>query len=404
MIPFSPPRIHPEVIKEIEDTLKSGWITTGPKTKLFEKMLTDYTGCQVTNAVNSATAGMEMVLRWFGVGPGDEVIVPAYTYCATANVVINLGATPIMVDINADNFNINVPEIHKAISDKTKVIVPVDIGGFPCDYEEIYKLVFDPANKAKFNPGNDIQKQLGRILIMSDAAHAFGGTYQGKRCGSLSDVSVFSFHAVKNLTTAEGGAICWNLPDSFSHDTIYQHINTRVLHGQSKDALAKTKVGGWRYDVEEPGFKCNMTDIQASIGLISLKYYHEELERRRSIVQTYNNRLGQYDWAIVPPMKNDGTETSYHLYLFRVKGISADQRDSIIERIANAGVGVNVHFIPLTELTAYKKRGYRSEDYPNTIEAFSNEISLPVYYNLTDGQLETVIKTVSDCINEEING
>ena len=314
MIPFSPPRIDQRVIDEVTAALTSGWITTGPRTKLFEKQLTEYCGNKCTVAVSSWTAGMEVVLRWWGIGPGDEVIIPAITYCASANVVIHTGAKPVMVDINPDDFNVSVEAIRKAITPRTKVIMPVDIAGFPCDYEAIYAIVNDPVIREQFQANSAYQKQLGRILVAADAAHSFGATYQGKRSGALADVSCFSFHAVKNLTTAEGGTISVNLPDSFDHEAIYMELCILILHGQSKDALAKAQKGNWRYDVEEPGYKCNMTDIQAAIGLVELERFQENLDRRKAICLAYNEGLKNESWAILPKMKDAKRETCYHLY------------------------------------------------------------------------------------------
>jgi len=402
-IPFSPPRFHPELIDEISDTLKTGWITTGPKTKKFEQELISYTGCKKVNALNSATAGMEIVLRWFGVGPGDEVIIPAYTYCATANVVMHLGAKPVMVDINKDDFNINVQNIRNAITKNTKVLVPVDIGGLPCDYKELNMLVRTDDVKHLFCPITEVQKKLGRILVMSDSAHSFGAEYEGARAGSLTDVSVFSFHAVKNLTTAEGGAICWNLPDHFNCEEIYNYINTLILHGQSKDALSKTKSGGWKYDVAEPGFKCNMTDVLACIGLVELSHYEETLKRRKDIVEQYNKGFENETWSIIPEHITENKQSSFHLYMLRIKGATEDQRDKIIEKISEKQVSVNVHFIPLPLLTAYHTIGYDINDYPETYSKYSNEISLPVYFDLSDEQVQTVISAVKESVNSVIN-
>lgn len=400
MIPFSPPRIDQKVIDEVTAALQSGWITTGPRTKLFEKNITEYCGCKTTVAVNSWTMGMQVLLHWWGIGPGDEVILPAYTYCASANVIIHAGATPVMVDVSSDDFNIDSEKVKKAITSKTKAIIAVDIAGFPCDYNEVYKVIEDA--KPQFIGNNELQKQLGRILLISDAAHSFGATMSGKVSGALADISCFSFHAVKNLTTAEGGAICFNLPESYDHEEIYRLFNTLILHGQSKDALAKTQKGNWRYDVEEPGFKCNMTDLQAAIGLIELGRYQENLDRRKSIFQQYTTALNQYDWAITPKYIDDSKESSYHLYLLRIKGVTEPQRDEIMKYIFDQDVSVNVHFQPLPVLTAYKKRGYKMEDYPETWNKYSNEISLPVYFNLTDEQVQTVISAVVSAVNKVI--
>ena len=392
MIPFSPPRIDQKVIDEVTDALQSGWITTGPKTKLFEKKITEYCGCKTTIAVNSWTMGMQVLLHWWGIGPGDEVILPAYTYCASANVIIHSGATPVMVDISKEDFNISIEKIKEAITPNTKAIIAVDIAGFPCDYDAIYKVIEE--KRSHFSANNELQKQLGRILLISDAAHSFGATMEGKVSGALADISCFSFHAVKNLTTAEGGAICFNLPGTFNHEEIYRLFNTLILHGQSKDALAKTKKGNWRYDVEEPGFKCNMTDIQSAIGLVELERYEENLKRRKEIFERYTNALSQFDWAITPKYIDDRRETCYHLYLLRIKGVTERQRDEIMQYIFDQDVSVNVHFQPLPILTAYKKRGFKMEDYPETWNKYANEISLPVYFNLTNEQVDIVIEAV----------
>lgn len=402
MIPFSPPRIDDKVIAEVTAALQSGWITTGPRTKQFEKDITAYTGCKTTVAVNSWTMGMQVLLNWWGIGPGDEVIIPAYTYCASANVIVHSGAKPVMVDLNSEDFNINVAKVKEAITSKTKAIMAVDISGFPADYDELMQLVTSDEVVAQFTANNDLQKKLGRILLLSDAAHSFGAKYKGKQTGSVADITTFSFHAVKNLTTAEGGAICFNLPDTFDSEAIYKHFNTLILHGQSKDALAKTQKGNWRYDVEEPGFKCNMTDLQAAIGLVELGRYQENLDRRKVIFDTYKNAFAQKDWAINPLYETVDKTTSYHLYLLRIAGISEAQRDEIIQKIFDQDVSVNVHFQPLPILTAYKKRGYKMDDYPETYLKYANEISLPVYFNLTDEQVQTVINAVVTAVESEI--
>jgi dTDP-4-amino-4,6-dideoxygalactose transaminase len=384
MIPFSPPRIDQKVIDEVTAALQSGWITTGPRTKLFEKKITEYCQCKTTVAVNSWTMGMQVFLAWWGIGEGDEVILPAYTYCASANVIIHSGAKPVMVDINPEDFNISVEAIRKAITPKTKAIIAVDLAGFPCDYDLINALVNEPAIQQQFKASNDLQARLNRILVISDAAHSFGAKMNGKQTGSLADITTFSFHAVKNLTTAEGGAVCFNLPDSFDHDAIYTAFCTMILHGQNKDALAKTQKGNWRYDVEEPGFKCNMTDLQAAIGLVELERYQENLDRRKSIFEQYDAAFANESWAITPLHTTEDKVSCYHLYQLRIANITEAQRD----------VSVNVHFLPLPTLTAYKKRGYKMEDYPETWNKYHNEISLPVYFNLSDEQVQTVIEAV----------
>ncbi len=396
MIPFSPPRIDQAVIDEVTAALKSGWITTGPRTKEFEKRISEYCDAKTTVAVNSWTMGMQVLLHWWGLQPGDEVILPAYTYCASANVIIHSGATPVMVDISKEDFNISVEAIKNAITPRTKAIIAVDIAGYPCDYAQIFDVIAE--KQALFTPANEKQEKLNRILLISDAAHSFGATLNGKRTGALADISSFSFHAVKNLTTAEGGALTFNLPEAFDHEKIYKDFCTFILHGQNKDALAKTQKGNWRYDVEEPGFKCNMTDLQAAIGLVELGRYQENLDRRKDIFQRYTNALKQTPWAIIPKYISEEKETCYHLYLLRIKDATEAQRDQIMQHIFDQDVSVNVHFQPLPILTAYKKRGYKMEDYPETWNKYSNEISLPVYYDLTDEQVDKVISTVISAV------
>ncbi len=402
MIPFSPPRIDQKVIDEVTSALKSGWITTGPKTKLFEKQITEYCGNKVSLAVNSWTMGVQVLLHWWGIGEGDEVILPAYTYCASANVIVHSGAKPVMVDINEEDFNISVDAIRKAITPKTKAIIAVDIAGFPCDYDAIMDLVNEAEIQQQFRPGSENQEKLNRILIISDSAHSFGATYKGKRSGSLTDISSFSFHAVKNLTTAEGGALCFNLPEGFDHDAIYKEFNTLILHGQNKDALAKTQKGNWRYDVEEPGFKCNMTDIQAAIGLVELERYQENLDRRKEIFRQYDAAFANETWALAPLHTTSEKVSSYHLYLLRIDGITEPQRDQIMQLIFDQDVSVNVHFLPLPTLTAYKKRGYKMSDYPETWNKYHNEITLPVYFDLSDENVQIVIAAVKSAVESVV--
>ncbi len=399
MIPFSPPRIDQCVIDEVTAALKSGWITTGPRTKQFENEITLYCGNKTTVAVNSWTMGMQVLLHWWGIGEGDEVILPAYTYCASANVIVHSGAKPVMVDINPEDFNISIEAVKKAITPRTKAIIAVDIAGFPCDYNGLFDLINKDEVNSLFTPSNDLQSNLGRILLISDAAHSFGALQNGLCAGAMADISSFSFHAVKNLTTAEGGALCFNLPETFNHDEIYKEFCTLILHGQNKDALAKTQKGNWRYDVEEPGFKCNMTDIQAAIGLIELGRYQENLDRRKVIFNMYDTAFSSQEWAITPLHTTNDSISSYHLYQLRIANISESQRDLIMQGIFDRDVSVNVHFLPLPTLTAYKKRGYKMEDYPETWNKYHNEISLPVYFDLTDEQIVTVIKAVVESVN-----
>ena len=402
MIPFSPPRIDQKVIDEVVDTLKSGWITTGPKTKEFERRLTAYCGNKATLAVNSNTVGLEVVLRWFGVQEGDEVIVPAYTYCATANVIVHCGAKPVMVDVNADDFDVCLEKVREAITDKTKVIMPVDLGGMPCAYDELFELVEAEEVKALFRAKTEEQGKLGRILILSDSAHSIGAEYKGRKAGCLADVSVFSFHAVKNLTTAEGGAIMLNLPEPFDNEEVYRYLCTYTLHGQNKDALAKTKRGAWRYDVLVSGFKGNMTDIMASIGLVELSRYEDDtLHYRKCIYDQYTDAFARYGWAELPIYETEDRKSSYHVYCLRVKGITEQQRDEIIQRIFDKDVSVNVHFQPLPLLSAFKNKGYKIEDYPVAYDNYCREISLPVWYGLSEEMVKTVIDAVI-CSVEEV--
>lgn len=393
-----------KIIDEVVDTLKSGWITTGPKVRLFEEKLTAYGGHRATLCTNSGSAGLELMLRWFGVREGDEVIVPAYTYSATANVVVHCGAKVVFVDVGED-FNMDVKMVAEAITERTKVIIPVDIAGFPCDYDELNELVRNPKIKACFQPGTKEQKMLGRILILSDAAHSVGAEYQGKKTGSLTDVTVYSFHAVKNLTTAEGGAICLNLPEPFNNLTIYQYLKVKSLHGQSKDAFSKTQIGGWRYDISEPGYKFNMTDIAAAMGLVELERYDADmLVRRKEIFDRYREGFEKESWAELPVYETPEKNSSYHVFLLRINNIDEKKRDAIIQRIYDQGVAVNVHFIPLPMMSFYKNQGYKIEDYPVSLCNYSRVISLPVYYDLTNDQVDRVIAAVKVAVKEPYEG
>ena len=392
MIPFSPPRIDQKIVDAVVETLHSGWISTGPRTKLFEKKITEYCGCKTTVAVSAWTTGMEVFLRWWGIGPGDEVIIPVYTYCASANVVLHTGAKLIMVDINQDDFNISIEKIRAEITPNTKVIMPVDIAGLPCDYKRIYELIDE--FKPIFTPSNEKQALLGRILLAADAAHSFGSLFNGVRAGSQADVSCFSFHAVKNLSTAEGGAVCFNLPESFNHDEIYKEFCIKILHGQSKDALAKMQKGAWRYDVLEAGYKCNMTDIQAAIGLIELERYQENMDRRAEIFRQYYEGFESSEWAICPISIDDSRYSSYHLFQLCIANVTEAQRDAIMHEIFEQDVSVNVHFQPLALFTAYKKLGYSIENYPVAYAKYASEISLPVYFQLSDSNVQTIISAV----------
>ena len=398
MLPFSPPRIDDKICNAVVEALKSGWITTGPRTKEFERRITEYCGNKATLCLNSATAGLEIMLRWYGVGEGDEVILPAYTYSATANVIMHCGAKPVFVDVNYDDFNIDVSEISEKINENTKVIMPVDFGGMPCQYEVINQLV--EAYRNKFVAKSENQKKLGRILVLSDAAHSFGASLNGKKTGSLCDVSVFSFHAVKNLSTAEGGAVALNFDESiFSNQQIYQELCVKTLHGQNKDALAKTQRGNWRYDIVEAGYKCNMTDIAAAIGLIELERYdNDNLRRRKEIVTLYLSLLKAVPKLELPIFEDTNRKSSYHLFPLRIRGINEAQRDEIIKEIFEREISVNVHFIPVPCMSFYKALGYSIDDYKTTYDNFSREITLPLYYDLTDDQVRSVVKAVADSI------
>lgn len=403
MIKFSPPRMDKKIADAVVEALYSGWITTGPRTKQFERMLTEYGGHLVTLCVSSGSAGLELMLRWFGVGPGDEVIVPAYTYCATANVVVHCGAKVIFVD-SGEDFNIAVRAIEQAITSNTKVIIPVDVAGYPCDYDEINALVRRADIRVQFRPSSREQEMLGRILVLSDAAHSIGARYHGKRSGSLTDITVYSFHAVKNLTTAEGGAVCLNLPEPFDHEAVYKQLNITSLHGQTKDALAKVQIGSWRYDIVEPGFKYNMTDIQAAMGMAELERYDEDmLPRRKAIFDRYAGSFQGYSWAQLPVYETPDRHSSYHVFLLRIRGVTEEQRDRIIAGIFRREVAVNVHFVPLPMMTYYRDAGYRMADYPVAYDDYSREITLPVYFDLTDDMVDTVVQKVAEAVEEIID-
>lgn len=391
-----------KIADAVVEALYSGWITTGPRTKQFEKMLTAYGGQAATLCVSSGSAGLELILRWFGIGENDEVIVPAYTYCATANVVLHCGAKVVFADAGSD-FNISLQAIEKAITPRTKVIIPVDVAGYPCDYDEINALVQREEIRKKFIPASREQEMLGRILVLSDAAHSIGAWYKRKRTGNLIDITVYSFHAVKNLTTAEGGAVCLNLSPPFDNEAVYRQLNITSLHGQSKDALSKTQVGSWRYDVIEPGYKYNMTDLQAAMGMVELERYDSDmLPRRKAIFDRYAAALGQYQWAQLPLCETTDKTSSYHVFLLRIKGITEEQRDRIIAGIFRREVAVNVHFVPLPMMTYYRDAGYAISDFPVAFDNYSREITLPVYYDLTDEMADEVVRAVAEAVEEVV--
>ena len=399
-IPFSPPYITEAVINEVTDSLRSGWITTGPKVKALEEEIKKFSGATEVLCVNSWTSGAMLMLHWLGVKAGDEVIVPAYTYSATALAVLHVGATPVMVDVE-DDFNISVEAVRRAITYKTKAIIPVDIAGFPCDYDALMRLVKSPEIQAIFNPTSKVQAQLGRILVLNDAAHSLGAWYkEGIRTGSETDVAIFSLHAVKNVTTAEGGAICLNLPAPFDNTSLYKELRQMSLNCQTKDAFSKSQAGGWRYDIVGLGMKINMPDVNAAIGLAQIREYDHILEERKRVFHQYDEAFRKYDWAILPPLSKQGRETSYHLYALRIKDITEAQRDAIINAIAEKEVAVNVHFIPMPMLTFFKEIGYKIEDYPQAYANFKGEISLPIYPQLTNEQVHFVIDCVVEAVEE----
>lgn len=400
-IPFSPPDISQAEIDSVVETLKSGWITTGPKTKKFEDEISEYIGTEKTACLSSATASMEMTLRLLGIGPGDEVIVPAYTYTASCSVICHVGAEPVMVDIYEGQPVMDLELMEKAITDRTKAIIAVDLAGIICDYDRIFQIV--EKNKNHFCPSeeNDIQKKLGRIAVIADSSHGFGAVRNGRRSGMHADFTCFSFHAVKNLTTAEGGAVTWKDIDGIDNEWIYKQYMNLSLHGQTKDALNKTKAGSWEYDIVSPAYKCNMTDIQASIGLEQLKRYPEMLERRRQIIAKYDAAFAGKNISLLAHSGEDHC-SSDHLYFIRPAGITEEQRNEIIAKLAERGIASNVHYKPLPLLTAYKNLGFDIKDYPNAHDYYKNEITLPLYSRLTNKQVDYIIEGVNDILKEYV--
>ena len=384
-IPFSPPDISEREIEEVIDALKSGWITTGPKTKEFERRISNYCCNEKTVCLSAATTALEMTLRLLGIGQGDEVIVPAYTYTATCSVICHVGATPVMVDSKKDAEEMDYELMSNAITEKTKVIMPVDIAGILCDYDKIFEIIEN--KKELFSANNDIQKAFNRIIVVADSAHGFGAIQNDKKSGSLADFTCFSFHAVKNLTTAEGGAVTWKNHDGLNNDEIYKQYQILSLHGQTKDALEKTQKGSWEYDILIPAYKCNMTDVQAGIGLGQLDRYESMLNRRHEIIKRYE--AGFKDSKVITPVHTtESAKSSGHLYLTRISGISLEDRNEIITKMDERGISTNVHYKPLPLLTAYKNLGYNIDDYPNAYNLFENEISLPIYSTLTDEEVD----------------
>lgn len=402
-IPFSPPYVDQDIISEVIDSLTSGWITTGPKVKLLEQEICNLTQTEKAICVNSWTSGALLILKWFGVKEGDEVIIPAYSYCATALVVLHCGATPVMVDIN-DDFTIDVSKIKKAVTKRTKVIMPVDIAGWPCDYDEINTLVKQDNIKIQFVAESEKQKKIGRILVVSDAAHSIGATYKGLSTGKLTDITIFSFHAVKNITTAEGGAICLNLPDSFVIEDEYKLMKLYTLNGQNKDAFTKSQAGGWKYDILFAGLKVNMPDVCAAIGLAQIRKYSKILmSQRERVALAYHNFFSKYPEFELPPLQDENRKSCFHLYALRLKTCTEIQRDLIIEEIAKSGVSVNVHFIPLPMLTVFKNLGYKIENYPFAYNNYAREISLPIYPQLTGEQIDYICDTVLSSYNKVVD-
>lgn len=394
-IPFSPPDITDTEIDEVIQTMKSGWLTTGPRTKLLEANIAEYIGVKKVVCLNSATAAMELTLRILGIGPGDEVIATVYTYTATASVIEHVGAKIVMVDVALDSYEMDYSKLANAITERTKAIIPVDIAGKICNYDLMFKVV--ESKKALFQPNNDLQRAFNRIIVIADAAHAFGAVRKGLKCGQIGDFTCFSFHAVKNLTTVEGGAVVWRGVNGLDDEWLYKQFMLYSLHGQSKDALAKTEKGSWEYDIVYPAYKCNMTDILAAIGLVQLARYDDLMRRRREII-------GMYDAALLPlgiqSLQHYGENfaSSGHLYLARIPGAVETERNAIITRMAEAGVVCNVHYKPLPMMTAYKKMGFDIKNYPNAYRQYANEITLPLHTLLSDEDVEYV----SECLKRAI--
>ncbi len=394
-IKFSPPDITELEIKEVADALRSGWITTGPKTKELERQVADFCGVNRAVCLNSQTACAEMALRLLGIGEGDEVITSAYTYTASASVICHVGAKVVLVDTKPDSLEMDYDKLEGAITEKTKAVIPVDLAGIPCDYDKIFSIV----NKRKnlFNASNDIQKAFGRIVVLADTAHAFGAERHGKKAGSIADFSAFSFHAVKNFTTAEGGALTWRDINGFDNNDIYHRLQLLSLHGQSKDALAKTLLGAWEYDVVGTWYKCNMTDVAAAMGLAQMKRYPEMLKRRKELINAYDKAFKPLGIEVLTHYGEDYS-SSGHLYITRVPGITSEQRNEIIIKMAERGIACNVHYKPLPMHTAYQQLGFDIKDYPNAYAYFANEITLPLHTCLTDEEAEYVIQNYCDIV------
>lgn len=388
-IPFSPPDMTEAEVKEVAQAILSGWITTGPRTKELERQIAAYIGVNKAVCLNSQTACAEMALRLLGIGEGDEVIVPAYTYTASASIVCHVGATLVFADVQTNSLEMDYAQVEQLITPRTKAIIPVDLAGIPCDYERLLQIV--EKKRSIYQPANDIQQALGRIAICADAAHAFGAEWQGKKVGAIADFTAFSFHAVKNLTTAEGGALTWKNIPGISDDELYRMVQLFSLHGQSKDALAKTKLGAWEYDIVGPWYKCNMTDIMAAMGLVQMKRYPDMLLRRKAIIERYDKALKVAGIEVLEHY-NDNHQSSGHLYITRVPNISTEQRQEIIEKMAEEGIATNVHYKPLPMMTAYKNMGFDIKNYPNAYAHFANEITLPLHTRLTNEEVDYIIE------------
>lgn len=399
VVPFSPPDISELEIREVAEALRSGWITTGPRTKRLEKNIAEWVGVEKCVCLGSQTACAEMALHIMGIGENDEVIVPAYTYTATASVIAHVGAKIVMIDSQKDSFEMDYDAVEAAITERTKAIIPVDLAGVPCDYDRIFEIV--ERKKHLFKPENEIQEALGRIAVMADTAHAMGALWHGQRIGSVADFSSFSFHAVKNLTTAEGGALTWRTIPGISNEDIYKRLQLLSLHGQSKDALAKSGLGAWEYDVVGTFYKCNMTDIAASIGLKQLERYPDMLKRRRTVIEQYDAALRPMGIKTLDHYTDD-RQSSGHLYITRVPGITATERNEIIIKMSERGIACNVHYKPLPMLTAYKNLGFNIENYPNAYALFENEISLPIYSSISDEDMAYVTENYIEVLKEYI--
>ena len=396
-IPFSPPDMSMLEVEEVKEAILSGWITTGPRTKEFERRISEFVGTNKTVCLNSATAAMELTLHVLGIGPGDEVIVPAYTYTATCSVICHVGATPIMIDCAKDSFEMDYEKLPDLITEKTKAIIPVDLAGIICDYSKIFKAIEE--KKSLFIASTNIQKAFGRVIVMADCAHGFGASQNGVMAGNIADFTCYSFHAVKNLTTAEGGAVTWKSIEGIDDKDIYKQYQLLSLHGQTKDALHKNKLGAWEYDIVSPAYKCNMTDIMAAIGLIQLDRYPGMLKKRHEIIQKYNEAFKNLPVTLLNHHDSNHI-SSGHLYFVRINGINENKRNQIIIKMAEKGVACNVHYKPLPMMSAYRKLGFDIEDYPNAYHQYENQITLPLYSKLTENDVEYIIRCFKETLEE----